>query len=421
MRFLVLLGGALILSGEAVDVVQDKLERVARRAGAEHIDVIALPTVLLIQTGRSTGADIELGSVMSSVLRLDQVSSVYELAGRAERGEVGPIAGLEQLDAIRATPPPFGPLARTLGLGVLSAGFALLLQPTVEGFIGAFVLGVAVGLVLLLNAPMLQPVLPVLVSFGVGAAVFWIVEHYDGDNPIRNLIPPLVIFLPGAAITTGTMELAGGQTISGASRLVEGLVDLLLLAVGIVAAAELLHTPSSQFVDNPVDRLGPWTAPIALLAIVLGNHLHKCAPRRALPWILLVLTVAYAGQAAGAALFSAELSGFFGALAMTPLVLLIGRRPAGPPTMVLFLPAFWMLVPGATGLIGVTSAVGGGGRLSPADFASTMITVVAIALGVLLGTAVVRAGDEVRRSKPVVAATRTVNRTMKRPLRRRAG
>ena len=268
---------------------------------------------------------------------------------------------------------------------------------------------------------MLQPVLPVLVSFGVGAAVFWVAEHYDGDNPIRNLIPPLVIFLPGAAITTGTMELAGGQTISGASRLVEGLVDLLLLAVGIVAAAELLHTPSSQFIDNPVDRLGPWTAPIALLAIVLGNHLHKCAPRRALPWILLVLTVAYAGQSAGAALFSAELSGFFGALAMTPLVLLIGRRTAGPPTMVLFLPAFWMLVPGATGLIGVTSAVGGGGRLSPADFASTMITVVAIALGVLLGTAIVRAGDEVRRSKPVVAATRTVGRTMKRPLRRREG
>jgi uncharacterized membrane protein YjjP (DUF1212 family) len=419
VRFLVLLGGALILSGEAVDVVQDKLELVARRAGAQHIDVIALPTVLLIQTGRSTGAHIELGSVASSELRLDQVSQVYELAGRAERGEIGPTEGLEVLDTIRAAPPPFGPVARTLGLGVLSAGFALLLQPTMEGFVGAFVLGLAVGLVLLVHAPMLKPVLPVLVSFGVASAVFYLAERYEGDNPIRSLIPPLVIFLPGAAITTGTMELAGGQTISGASRLVEGLVDLLLLAVGIVAAAELLDTPSSDLLDHPVDRLGVWTAPIALLAIVLGNHLHKCAPRRALPWILLVLTVAFAGQTAGAAVFGAELSGFFGALAMTPLVLLIGRRTAGPATMVMFLPAFWMLVPGAAGLIGVTGAVGGGATLSPGDFASTMVTVVAIALGVLLGTAVVRAGDEVRRSTPVVAATRTVNRTMRRSFWRR--
>ena len=60
--------------------------------------------------------------------------------------------------------------------------------------------------------------------------VFLLAEHYDGENPIRSLIPPLVIFLPGSAITTGTMELAAGQTISGASRLVEGLMDLLLLA-----------------------------------------------------------------------------------------------------------------------------------------------------------------------------------------------
>ena len=43
---------------------------------------------------------------------------------------------------------------------------------------------------------------------------------------------------------------------------------------------------------------------------------------------------------------------------MTPLVLLIGRRRAGPPSMVLFLPAFWLLVPGAAGLIGVTAIVG---------------------------------------------------------------
>ena len=412
VRFLVMLGGALILSGEAVDVVQEKLEHIARRSGARHIDVIALPTVLLVQTGRSTGAHIELGSVTSSHLRLDQISDVYDLAGRAERGEIGPLEGLDALDAIRAEPPPFGPWARTLGLGILSAGFSLLLQPTWQGFIGCFLLGIAVGLVLLIRAPMLQAVLPVLVSFGVAAVVFSLAERYEGDNPIRSLIPPLVVFLPGAAITTGTMELAGGQTISGASRLVEGLVDLLLLAVGIVAAHALVDAPASELLDQPVDRLGVWTAPIALLAIVLGNHLHKCAPRRALPWIFLVLTVAFAGQSAGAAVFTAELSGFFGALAMTPLVLLIGRRAAGPPSMVLFLPAFWMLVPGASGLIGVTSVVGAGAGLSPADFASTMVTVVSIALGVLLGTAIVRAGDEALQSKPVVLATKTVKRSI---------
>jgi uncharacterized membrane protein YjjP (DUF1212 family) len=397
VRFLVQLGGALVLSGEAVDQIHTELLAVARCAGATDVNVVVLPTVLIIQVGTTDDSRIRLHSVAtSSKLRLDQVSAVYELVGRASNGEVTPADGLLELERIRTSPAPHGPVIRTLGLGVLSAGFALALQPTPMGALGAFVLGVLVGLVLLVRLPGLEPVLPVIVSFGVAAVVFVVARHYNGDNPIRNLIPPLVVFLPGAAITTGTMELAAAQTVSGASRLVEGLVDLMLLSFGIVAAAALVGAPSSDLLDRPVDRLGVWTVPVSLLAIALGNHLHHCAPRRAVPWILLVLAAAYGGQAAGAALFSPELSGFFGALAMTPLVLLIGRHPKGPPTMVLFLPAFWLLVPGAAGLIGVTAIVGTDSRLGPADFTDTMVTVLAIALGVLLGTAAVRAVGELR-------------------------
>lgn len=392
VHFLVELGGALVLSGEAVDEVRTILQSVARHAGDGRIDIIVLPTVLMIQAGTAADARIQISSVVSaSGLRLDQVSAVYELVRRATSGDVSPVEGLVELKNIRATKAPHGPVVRTLGLGVLSAGFALALQPTPFGVLGAFVLGVLVGLVLLIRVPELKAVLPVLVSFTVAAIVFVVAQHYNGENPIRSLIPPLVVFLPGAAITTGTMELAAGQTISGASRLVEGLVDLMLLSFGIIAAAALVGAPTADLLDRPLDRLGVWTVPISLVAIAIGNHFHLCAPRRTVPWILLVLAVAWGGQAAGAALFSAELSGFFGALAMTPVVLLIGRRPKGPPTMVLFLPAFWLLVPGAAGLIGVTAIVGTNSRLGPSDFTATMVTVLAIALGVLIGTAAVRA------------------------------
>lgn len=386
-----------MLSGAAVEEVRAILLRVARHAGAPDADIIVLPTVLMIQAGPSHEAHVQLSSVVSSSpLRLDQISAVYELAGRASSGELDPDLGISELERIRAKRAPNGPVVRTVGLGVLSAGFALALQPTPFGVAVSFVLGMLVGLVQLVDLPELKPVLPVLVSFTVASIVFGVSQHYNGENPIRSLIPPLVVFLPGAAITTGTMELAAGQTISGASRLVGGFVDLMLLAFGIVAAAALVGATRSDLLDSPVDRLGLWTVPVSLIAIAVGDHLHLCAPRRAVPWILLVLAVAYGGQAAGAALFSAELSGFFGALAMTPLVLAIGRYPKGPPSMVLFLPAFWLLVPGAAGLIGVTAIVGTDSRLGSAAFTETMITVLAIALGVLLGTAASRAGTQLR-------------------------
>ena len=44
----------------------------------------------------------------------------------------------------------------------------------------------------------------------------------------------------------------------------------------------------------------------------------------------------------------------------------------------------------------MTAIVGANSCLAPADFTATMVTVLATALGVLLGTAAVRAGFEVR-------------------------
>ena len=92
VHFLVLLGGALVLSGEAVDIARNVLLKVAERNDADDIDIIVLPTVLLIQAGRSHGAKVQLSSVSSKRLRLDQVSEVYELAAHSHHRDIG--AGL---------------------------------------------------------------------------------------------------------------------------------------------------------------------------------------------------------------------------------------------------------------------------------------------------------------------------------------
>ncbi|HSL57534.1 MAG TPA: threonine/serine exporter family protein [Acidimicrobiales bacterium] len=384
--FLIELGQALVRSGETVDEVQRALGDVGRRLGLGDVDVMALPTFILLQSDRVTA---RVRSVGRSGYRLDQVSDVYDLLWRARRGEVTPEEGLVEIAAVERRRPAYGRAGRSLGLGVLATGFSLMLQPTPEGALISFALGTLVGAAVTQRIDELRPVLPTLMSFVVAAAVFALGDWYGGANPIRNLIPPLVVFLPGAAITAGTIELAAGEAISGASRLVRGLMELLLLAFGITSAAALVGTSQFDLIDRPLDTIGPWGYVPGLVLIALGYHFHMSAPRRSIPWILLVLGVAFAGQSFGAAVFSAELSAFFGALAMTPIVLAIGRHPSGPPSMVLFLPGFYLLVPGAAGLIGSTETIGVGTSLSPSDFVSTMVTVTAIALGVLVGTAVV--------------------------------
>jgi hypothetical protein len=83
-------------------------------------------------------------------------------------------------------------------------------------------------------------------------------------------------------------------------------------------------------------------------------------------------------------------SGFIGALAMTPVVLWIAGLRHGAPSQLTFLPAFWLLVPGAAGLVSLTEAVGTGAGLE--DFATALTSVMSIALGVLIGVALYRVG-----------------------------
>lgn len=99
-----------------------------------------------------------------------------------------------------------------------------------------------------------------------------------------------------------------------------------------------------------VQMIMPVAAAFAVAAITL--------PGGSLGWLLLVLYAAWIGQYLGGLALGGYLSGFVGAIVMTPVAYLVQRRPSGPPALVSFLPAFWLLVPGALGLIGVAEYLG---------------------------------------------------------------
>jgi hypothetical protein len=74
---------------------------------------------------------------------------------------------------------------------------------------------------------------------------------------------------------------------------------------------------------------------------------------------------------------------------MTPAALMAERQPSAPPAHVLFLPAFWMLVPGAIGLLGVTEFVRAGSAI---QLQASIVSFLGIALGVYVGGALFLAG-----------------------------
>ena len=88
----------------------------------------------------------------------------------------------------------------------------------------------------------------------------------------------------------------------------------------------------------------------------------------------------------GPPFFGGYVSGLVGAMVMTPVAYFLARRPGSMPAYATFLPGFWLLVPGAIGLIGVTTLAGSGTATASNDFKTAVGSTIAVALGVLCGT-----------------------------------
>ncbi|MEU4014039.1 threonine/serine exporter family protein [Microbacterium sp. NPDC028030] len=388
-QFLLGLAQGMNASAESVDRIRDTLSEVAVANGGDDTDFVVLPTIILVETGESDESRVAIRSATNASFRFDQIAALYELINQAKTGSVPPLDGIRRLNEIGAMRPRLGWVTRTFGHAILTTGLALLLAPTWQGVIVAFVLGFGIGLLKLVRSPTLQLILPIAAAFVCATAVFLLAESIEIGDPIRLLIAPLVTFLPGGVLTTATVELAAGQMISGAARLVYGFVQLALLAFGILAAGAVVGVESRSYEALDASAFLPWwVAPLGILVFALGNYLHFSAPASTFGWVLLALVVAYVGQWAGTEFIDPTIGGFVGAVAVTPVVFWIAGLRHGAPSQLTFLPAFWLLVPGAAGLVGLTEAVATDSGL--ADFASALISVMSIALGVLIGTALYR-------------------------------
>ena len=379
-------------SFDSVASMETTLTKICSVQGLDDAKVLAFPTAVLVQAGDGEQSGVQVNTDFGGSLRYDQIAALYGLIEILKKERVDPAKANQELDRISAMPPKFSWPLRVLGYSLFAVGFSLMLQPTPATVIVCSILGLLIGAVYLTKWPTMQLVLPVVVSFIVTAIVLVAYNRFGFEDPIRILVPVLVMFLPGAAITVGVIELAANHMVAGASRLVSGTVTLLLLAFGIVAAATFSRVPMDVLQDDPAGTIGVWVMVVAIPVYLLGLMLLFCSPWRYFPWMLAALVVTYLAQLLGSLIIGAQLSGFFGALAMTPVALWFDRLPKGPSKLLTMLPAFWMIVPGSTGLMAI---VGVGASNSRGALESVVITVIAIALGVLSGTALFRMIDTI--------------------------
>ena len=359
--FILELGRAQLAAGYPVDDVTTTLSAVARAYDRTDFGIFVLPNAVMVDdpvVGRARV--IPEGN---ETLRLDQAADVHEIAVQARRGQLDLVKGTRELEEIPDKPPRFPPWLSILGYALASAGFALVFRVSIWGVGMAAVCGLFVGVLLAYTrsrpnlAPLVPPVAATLCSF----AVFSFASLLDQDvQPLRVVAAPLITLIPGAALTRATQELASGHVISGASRLVASIVQILILTFGVLVGSLLARVSPDNFADLTDQRLPLWVAWIGAAVYALGQALAFNEPRGALVPVVVLLLIAFSVQQVVSWMLDAVIAaGIAAAIALFLAIVIQDRGKRQMPAFVLFSPVFWLLVPGSLGLVALTEAITG--------------------------------------------------------------
>jgi uncharacterized membrane protein YjjP (DUF1212 family) len=382
------IGIALIECEQPAQLVRARLLAIAPRYTHRIVRVVVLPTALVVQVGNVA---YEVETVVKPTTQLNLAGRIDAIAELAEVGAITPADAAREAAAARSMSPRFGPVVTVVGYMITTLGFGMVINPTWASLWGYLFLGAVVGAIMMLGRPFptLDPVLPTVAAMVVTVLATWFVADAANDGLLRVISPPLVAILPGLALTIAAMELASAQVISGASRLIYGVTQLMLLVFGVGLG---IHVAGRVAPQPPSPQMGGWSLYAAVVVIAVGLYVYLSAPRGSLLWLMAAVGVALIGQKVGEVFMSPTHAGAVGAFLVVPFAMLGARIKTSPPSIVMMLAAFWALVPGALSFQSLGEAVAGDGN-DLATLVSTVAAIFSIALGTLVGWSVLATVD----------------------------
>jgi len=383
------IGVALSEVAQPIPIVQGRLVAIAARYTTQQVRLVVLPTVLLIQIGDAT---YQIDGSTHSSLQLDAAGRIDNIASLAEAGAITPTDAVTAIKTARRMPPRFGRFTTAIGYAITTLGFGIMINPTWATLPGYLFLGLVVGMIVSYGGrfPSLTPILPTLSALVVTLLATWFVAAAVDDGLLRVISPALVATLPGMALTTGAMELADSQIISGSSRLIYGISQLALLVFGVIIG---LHIAGSELTpQSPSTPMGPWSLYLSIVIVAIGLSIYLSAPPGCLFWLMAAIAVAILGQKLATDILPAARSGFIGAMLSVIFAMLATRIRTSPPAVVMLLASFWSLVPGATSFMSVSQAATGDDA-NVASLGAAGAAIASIALGTLVGWSIFRTID----------------------------
>lgn len=358
------------------------MDQIARAYGVEA-EYAVLPNLIM---GVSKGDHRVAMLGPAGSFRFDQVVASQNEILLARRAAVPAADALASLQRLERIPAPYPSWLRILGYVLMGIGVAGLFRMSIPAIVGAAVLGALAGVALVAagDRPNIAALMPVLMTFCAALGVAWVSGLTGFDDPVRLAVVPAIALIPGAGLTASLIELARGDMVSGSSRLIYSLTIVFSMAFGFAVAISLVDLPTSQLQGTGAAPTPAWVAWAGALVFVVGAAIYFCTPRSVLAASIIVPLIAFAvDQAVALAIPATLAAGVATAVALLLARIINGRAGGGPAVAVIFIPAFWLLVPTTLVFVSFTGLITDDRSLTSLGHDAIM-TLLSMAVGILI-------------------------------------
>lgn len=237
-------GHILLENGAEISRVEETMERICRHYGVTTGEFFVLSNGIFTTAGLSSEKSFaRVQHIPVKGARIDKVVAVNQLSREIEEGRYECIEDVERALRDINSMPGFGMWKQILASGVGSGFFCVLFGGGLVDSLCAFVAGLLLYIfVLKVSAPYLSKIVGNILG-GMLVVFFSLACYHAGlginiSHMISGSIMPLI---PGIAFTNGIRDIAGGDYIAGAVRMLDAALIFLSIAIGVGVMFMIYH------------------------------------------------------------------------------------------------------------------------------------------------------------------------------------
>lgn len=235
-------GAEILRAGGEIHRVEDTVTRICRAYGAEAVEVFAITSLITAEMRMPDGSfatrNRRVPTTYNHLARLEALNALSRTICKSPISAAEVESRLEDIRLYRPVPEWLCYVGGMLATG----GFAVFFGGSIRDGLAAAVIAFFLTLFARLRPVHINSMVKSLISsFAAGILSVLCVEIGFGQHVDKIIIGTIMLEIPGLSFGNALRDLLCGDTLAGTMRLIQAILQTLMIALGYMAALTLFN------------------------------------------------------------------------------------------------------------------------------------------------------------------------------------